>query len=77
MGGVFSGQALGGIFASVTNIVFLAMGFNVVNAAFYDFLIACVFLVTALVGYMAMVKSEFFQHFAGKRPHIYIVDIYG
>ena len=66
MGGVFSGQALGGIFASVTNIVFLAMGFSVVNAAFYDFLIACLFLGTALVGYLAMVKSEFFQHFAGK-----------
>lgn len=64
MGGVFSGQALGGIFASGTNIVLLALGANVVNAAFYDFLIAVIFLGTALVTYLMVTRSEFFQHFA-------------
>jgi len=63
MGGVFSGQALGGIFASVTNLVFLALGASVVNAAFYDFLIAVLFLGTALAGYIMMTRSEYFQHF--------------
>ena len=56
MGGVFSGQALGGIFASVTNVVFLACGADVVDAAFYSFLIAVLFLLTALVSFAAVTR---------------------
>ena len=44
MGFVFSGQAIGGIFASVTNVVVMLLGADQVGAAFFCFLIAVVFL---------------------------------
>ena len=46
MGFVFSGQAIGGIFASVTNVVVMLLGADQVGAAFFCFLIAVVFLGT-------------------------------
>lgn len=63
MGGVFSGQALGGIFASSMNILFLWLGGDVVSAAFSCFVIAVAFLLTALIGYIIVTRSKFFKHF--------------
>ena len=63
MGGVFSGQALGGIFASACNVVFLAMGADVVDAALFCFILATVFLATALALYVVVTKSNFFKFY--------------
>jgi len=68
MGAVFSGQAVGGIFASGTNVVVLAMGATPVQSAFFCFLISVAFLLTALVAYGVVSKSEFYQHYLGETP---------
>ena len=49
MGIVFGGQAFGGIFASVTNVLVILLGVDPPNAAFFCFLVAVLFLGTALV----------------------------
>ena len=51
MGAVFSGQAVGGIFASGCNVVFLALGASASQSGFFCFLTSVVFLLTALVAY--------------------------
>ncbi len=56
IGGVFSGQALGGLFASATNVAFLAFGADVVDAASYSFLMAVLFLATALVTFVVVTR---------------------
>ncbi len=61
MGAVVQGQALGGTFAAVTNIVMLALGADAVSAAFWDFLIAIIFLVTALVAFLVLNRTDFFH----------------
>ena len=61
MGGVFAGQALGGIFASVTNVVMFALGADPVWGAFFCFLVAVLFLFSALVCYLTVAKTEFYQ----------------
>ena len=58
MGGVFAGQALGGIFASVTNVVMFTLGAEPVWGAFFCFLVAVLFLFSALVCYLAVAKTE-------------------
>ena len=58
---VFSGQALGGIFASATNVVMLAIGLDFVDAAFFDFMIATVFLCSALIFFIKVTRTEFYQ----------------
>jgi hypothetical protein len=40
MGAVFSGQAVGGIFASVSNVIFLAIGATPTQAAFFCFVLS-------------------------------------
>merc|ERR1711902_187310 len=51
MGAVFAGQAVGGIFASGTNVVVLAMGASATDAAFFCFVI----------------RTEFYQHYLGEK----------
>merc|ERR1719219_975128 len=68
MGAVFSGQAVGGIFASGTNVVVLAMGATPVQAAFFCFVLSVVFLLTALMAYAAATRTEFYQHYLGEKP---------
>jgi len=68
MGAVFSGQAVGGIFASGTNVVVLAMGATAVQSAFFCFVLSVVFLMTALVAYAVATRSEFYQHHLGEKP---------
>ena len=69
MGGVFSGQAIGGIFACTTNIIFLAIGQgnpDPVEAAFYSFIIAVVFLFSALIAFFFVTRCEFYQFYVGE-----------
>jgi len=68
MGAVFSGQAVGGIFASGTNVVMLALGATATDAAFFCFVISVVFLLTALVAYAVATRSAFYQHYLGEAP---------
>jgi len=66
MGAVFSGQAVGGIFASGTNVVVLALGATPTQAAFFCFVLSVVFLGTALVAYFVATRSEFYRHYLGE-----------
>lgn len=68
MGAVFSGQAVGGIFASGTNVVVLAMGATATQSAFFCFVLSVIFLMTALVAYGVATRSEFYQHYLGEKP---------
>ena len=63
IGFVFSGQAIGGIFASVTNVVVMLMGASQVDAAFYCFLIAVVFLAFSLAFFVILSRTEFFKYY--------------
>ena len=61
MGAVVQGQALGGIFAAGSNVVMLVCG-NAVTAAFADFIVAVTFMVTALIAFIILTKTEFYQY---------------
>merc|ERR1719282_616678 len=63
MGAVFSGQAVGGIFASGCNVVFLALGASAKQSGFFCFLTSVIFLLTALVAYGVATRSEFYQYY--------------
>lgn len=63
MGIVFSGQAIGGIFASVTNVVVILLGVPPADAAFWCFLTAVIFLAIALVVFVIATRTEFFQFY--------------
>ena len=67
MAAVFSGQAVGGIFASGCNVVFLALGATAVQSGFFCFLTSVVFLLTALVAYGMVTRSEFYQYHLGEK----------
>merc|ERR1719422_1104090 len=67
MGAVFAGQAVGGIFASGTNVVVLAMGATAVQSGFFCFVTSVVFLLTALLGYFFVTRSEFYKHYRGEQ----------
>jgi equilibrative nucleoside transporter 1/2/3 len=68
MGAVFSGQAVGGIFASVSNVIFLAVGASPTQAAFFCFVLSVIFLATAMVAYAFVTKSEFYKFYLGETP---------
>merc|ERR1719219_3250131 len=70
MGIVFGGQAIGGIFASVSNVVVILMGVQPANAAFFCFLIAVVFLASALLCFIVATRSEFFQHYLNEKKTV-------
>ena len=65
MGAVVQGQALGGIFAAASNVIMLSCG-NAVTAAFADFLVAIIFTVTALIAFVVLTKTEFYQYYANE-----------
>jgi len=66
MGAVFSGQAVGGIFASGTNVVVLALGASPTQAAFFCFVLSVIFMGTALIAFMVSTRSEFYKHYLGE-----------
>ena len=57
MNALISGQALGGIFASVANIISIALAANPVESAFIYFLAADITLVIALILYLVLCSS--------------------
>jgi len=67
IGGVFSGQAVGGILASVTNVLMTATGVHPTTGAFFCFAFAVVFLGVSLGLYIWLTKSQFFQHYNGEQ----------
>jgi len=67
MGIVFGGQAFGGIFASVTNVVVILLGVSPADAAFFCFLVAVIFLGTALFCFAVATRSEFFQYYLDEK----------
>ncbi len=66
MGSVFSGQAVGGVFASATNAIVIACGADQVSSAFVCFMIAVLFLGSALAFFAYVTRSAFFQHYLGE-----------
>jgi len=70
MGIVFGGQAFGGIFASVTNVLVILMGVSPADAAFFCFLVAVIFLGTALLCFLVATKSEFFQYYLDEKKGV-------
>jgi len=67
MGIVFGGQAFGGIFASVTNVIVILLGVSPANAAFFCFLVAVIFLGTALFCFLVATRSEFYQYYLAEK----------
>jgi len=70
IGGVFSGQAVGGIFAASTSVIMIMLGAPDQYNAFFCFLFAVAFLTFSLVLYVWLTKSEFFQHYLGERSKV-------
>jgi len=66
MGAVFGGQAIGGIFASGTNVVVLSMGATPTQSAFFCFLISVLFLLTSLAVYAVATRTDFYKHCSGE-----------
>jgi len=66
MGAVFGGQAIGGIFASGTNVVVLSMGATPTQSAFFCFLISVVFLLSSLAVYAVATRTDFYKHCSGE-----------
>jgi len=67
MGIVFGGQAFGGIFASVTQVIVILLGVSPSDAAFFCFLVAVIFLGTALFCFLVATRSEFFQYYLDEK----------
>ena len=67
IGGVFSGQAVGGIFASVTAVVMIALGTQPKDQAFFCFLVAVLFLAGSLIFYAIITRSEFYQYYLAEK----------
>jgi len=63
MGAVFSGQAVGGIFASGANVVFLAIGATPTQSAFFCFILSVIFLGTAMAAYLFATRSDFYKYY--------------
>ena len=75
IGGVFSGQAVGGIFASVTAVVMIALGTEANNQAFFCFLVAVIFLGGSLVFYLIITRSEFYGYYLAEKEQAKAVDV--
>ncbi|XP_018336319.1 equilibrative nucleoside transporter 3 [Agrilus planipennis] len=65
---VVGGQALGGIFAAIAQIVSLAIGASSVHSAFVYFMIANITIVFCLIAYLFLSKSIFFKHIVQNEP---------
>ena len=75
MGAVFSGQAVGGVLVSGTNVLILALGASAEQSAFICFLISVIFLSAALLSFALVTRMEFYQHYLGENsPAIAILE---
>ena len=62
-----SHQSLGGIFASATNVIFIAVGGGAVQGAFYSFFIAVIFLASALAAFLYVTRYVSYTKFQFER----------
>jgi len=65
IGGMMSGQALGGIFPSLVNILVIAIQVKEADIGFYCFIVAFVFVLLSLGLYCAVQTTPFFRYYAG------------
>jgi len=70
MGGMMAGQALGGIFPALVNIIVIALDVTPINLGFYCFLVAFIFVVLSLVAYCAIQTTNFFMYYAGTGDNV-------
>ena len=68
MGAVMSGQAMGGIFPSVVDIVVLAMRVKDMYVGFVCFLIATIVLVVAFLAYTGVRSANFYKFYSKLTP---------
>lgn len=64
------GQALGGIFAAISQIIALAIGASSVHSAFVYFMVGNVMLFISLVMYIILSKTVFFKYHISNRTGI-------
>lgn len=64
------GQALGGIFAAVAQIVALAVGASSVHSAFVYFMVGNLMLLISLIMYIILSKTVFFKYHISNRTGI-------
>lgn len=64
---VISGQALGGVFTALVEIITLTFGVSAKAAAFVFFMIGNVILVVSLGAYISMSKTTFFKYYTVDR----------
>lgn len=62
-----SGQAVGGIFAAVANIITIAVGGDVAESGFIFFLIATGWTLITLLGYLSLYSNEFSRYYLVKQ----------
>ena len=65
MGAMMAGQALGGIFPALVNVIVIAWKVSPLNLGFYCFLTAFLFVIISLVAYCAVQTTDFFIFYAG------------
>jgi len=65
IGGMMSGQALGGIFPSLVNILVIAVQVKGADIGFYCFIVAFIFVLISLAMYAAVQTRPFFRYYAG------------
>lgn len=58
-----SGQAVGGIFAAVANIITIAVGSEITESAFIFFLIATIWTLITLLSYMSLYCNKFSKYY--------------
>ncbi|KAK3093462.1 hypothetical protein FSP39_016022 [Pinctada imbricata] len=63
MQAVMSGQAIGGVFAAVCNIISIAAGSSVIQSAFMYFILATITSVLALIGFVSLYFSDFSRYY--------------
>lgn len=67
MTAVVSGQALGGVFTAIIEIVTITFSSDPRGSAFIFFTIGNILLVLSLIAYVVMSRTEFFKHFTADK----------
>ncbi len=63
MNAVLQGQAIGGIFASATNVLIIMVGDSPQDSAFWCFLITIMFMVLSGVSLLVLTLTKFFRYY--------------
>lgn len=62
-----SGQALGGVFTAIIEIMTITFSSDPRGSALIFFTIGNILLVVSLIAYIAMSRTEFFKHFTAEK----------